>query len=247
MRDLTLHTTGCLPVGLSTTNRQTRRCERFSAAISFRRNLPNRPLGPKLFLVLIHSLRRQVLGRKEAYLIALGLYVLGYIIVASSPDIYAYGVGNSIYVLGITGTSLSFCRPDPGGSLSPRLRSYADSSINLLRSLPPASNYHRRCLVAPKSTLLVHFPLHSGFVTFLSSFLGPAAPAATVVILPLLTFGIYRRNDQRLDVRNDRSRNHRREPRQLAMGNRNVAQSVATSFLTLPQHCIAFGSSGNQG
>ena len=48
----------------------------------------------------------QVLGRKEAYLIALGLYVLGYIIVASSPDIYAYGVGNSIYVLGITGASI---------------------------------------------------------------------------------------------------------------------------------------------
>jgi hypothetical protein len=45
----------------------------------------------------------QILGRKEGYVIALVLYVVGYIIVASSPDIYAYGVGNSIYVLGITG------------------------------------------------------------------------------------------------------------------------------------------------
>jgi SIT family siderophore-iron:H+ symporter-like MFS transporter len=46
----------------------------------------------------------QVLGRKEAYMTSIAFYVVGYIIVASSQSIYSYGVGNSIYIIGITGT-----------------------------------------------------------------------------------------------------------------------------------------------
>ncbi|GAA5968899.1 hypothetical protein JCM11641_000771 [Rhodosporidiobolus odoratus] len=45
-------------------------------------------------------------GRVEAYGLCVFLYALGYIVVASAQSIYAYAVGNSIYVLGITGLFL---------------------------------------------------------------------------------------------------------------------------------------------
>ncbi|BGP15718.1 hypothetical protein JCM10213_006111 [Rhodosporidiobolus nylandii] len=47
-----------------------------------------------------------VAGRIEAYALCAVLYTLGKIIVAASPTIYAYAVGNSIYILGVTGLFL---------------------------------------------------------------------------------------------------------------------------------------------
>ncbi|GAA5830894.1 hypothetical protein JCM11251_001114 [Rhodosporidiobolus azoricus] len=47
-----------------------------------------------------------VAGRLEAYSLCLFLYVIGYIVVASAPSIYAYAAGASINVLGITGLFL---------------------------------------------------------------------------------------------------------------------------------------------
>ncbi|GAA6023215.1 hypothetical protein JCM10207_004482 [Rhodosporidiobolus poonsookiae] len=47
-----------------------------------------------------------VAGRLQAYSICVFLYALGYVIVASAPSIYVYAVGNSIYILGITGLFL---------------------------------------------------------------------------------------------------------------------------------------------
>jgi SIT family siderophore-iron:H+ symporter-like MFS transporter len=47
-----------------------------------------------------------VFGRVNAYLACVALYVIGYIIVPSSQNIYAYAAGNSIYILGITGLFL---------------------------------------------------------------------------------------------------------------------------------------------
>ncbi|KAI5449653.1 hypothetical protein NCC49_004203 [Naganishia albida] len=43
-----------------------------------------------------------VFGRVNAYILSVFLYVLGYIVQASAPSIYAYAVGNAIYILGIT-------------------------------------------------------------------------------------------------------------------------------------------------
>ncbi|BGP36663.1 hypothetical protein JCM10449v2_000564 [Rhodotorula kratochvilovae] len=45
-------------------------------------------------------------GRLEAYSLCLFFYALGYVVVASAQSVYAYAVGNSIYVLGITGLFL---------------------------------------------------------------------------------------------------------------------------------------------
>ncbi|GAA5834491.1 hypothetical protein JCM9279_004331 [Rhodotorula babjevae] len=45
-------------------------------------------------------------GRLEAYSLCVFLYALGYIVVASAQSVYAYAVGNSIYILGITGLFL---------------------------------------------------------------------------------------------------------------------------------------------
>jgi SIT family siderophore-iron:H+ symporter-like MFS transporter len=45
-------------------------------------------------------------GRVNAYLGCVFLYVLGYIIVPASTNIYMYAAGNSIYILGITGLFL---------------------------------------------------------------------------------------------------------------------------------------------
>lgn len=42
-------------------------------------------------------------GRIKTYFGCVFFYVLGYIVVASSQNIVTYAVGNSIYVLGITG------------------------------------------------------------------------------------------------------------------------------------------------
>ncbi|GAA5901625.1 hypothetical protein JCM6882_006027 [Rhodosporidiobolus microsporus] len=47
-----------------------------------------------------------VAGRLEAYSLCLFLYVIGYIVVASAPSIYAYAAGAAINVLGITGLFL---------------------------------------------------------------------------------------------------------------------------------------------
>ncbi|GAA5859365.1 hypothetical protein JCM1840_004582 [Sporobolomyces johnsonii] len=47
-----------------------------------------------------------VAGRIEAYALCVFLYALGYVVVASAPSIYAYAVGNSINILGITGLFL---------------------------------------------------------------------------------------------------------------------------------------------
>lgn len=47
-----------------------------------------------------------VFGRVPAYIGCVVLYVIGYIIVASSQSIVTYAVGNSIYILGITGLFL---------------------------------------------------------------------------------------------------------------------------------------------
>jgi SIT family siderophore-iron:H+ symporter-like MFS transporter len=45
-------------------------------------------------------------GRVKTYIGCVVLYVVGYIIVASSSGIVTYAVGNSIYILGITGLFL---------------------------------------------------------------------------------------------------------------------------------------------
>ncbi|SCZ93932.1 BZ3500_MvSof-1268-A1-R1_Chr6-3g08999 [Microbotryum saponariae] len=47
-----------------------------------------------------------VAGRVEAYVMCVVLYAVGYAIAASANSIYTYAVGNSIYVLGITGLFL---------------------------------------------------------------------------------------------------------------------------------------------
>ena len=48
----------------------------------------------------------QVFGRLNAYMLCVFLYVIGYIIVAASNGIVVYTVGNSIYILGISGLFL---------------------------------------------------------------------------------------------------------------------------------------------
>ncbi|GAA5850578.1 hypothetical protein JCM5353_006807 [Sporobolomyces roseus] len=45
-------------------------------------------------------------GRLEAYFLCMVLYAVGRAIAAAAPSIYAYAVGNSIYILGITGLFL---------------------------------------------------------------------------------------------------------------------------------------------
>ncbi|KDE07037.1 hypothetical protein MVLG_02615 [Microbotryum lychnidis-dioicae p1A1 Lamole] len=47
-----------------------------------------------------------VAGRVEAYVMCVVLYAVGYAVAASANSIYTYAVGNSIYVLGITGLFL---------------------------------------------------------------------------------------------------------------------------------------------
>ena len=45
-------------------------------------------------------------GRLNAYILCVVLYVLGYIIVTASTSVVMYAVGNSIYILGISGLFL---------------------------------------------------------------------------------------------------------------------------------------------
>lgn len=47
-----------------------------------------------------------VFGRNWAYLGCVLFFTVGYIIVASSNDIVTYAVGNSIYIIGISGLFL---------------------------------------------------------------------------------------------------------------------------------------------
>jgi hypothetical protein len=65
---------------------------------------------------------------------SIAFYVVGYIIVASSQSIYSYGVGNSIYIIGITGTFRVLPNRDP---------SYSHDSSDDARSLLATGDYYR--------------------------------------------------------------------------------------------------------